>query len=98
MDKNSTNTRKIFPNTGYIKKNGSKAPYFMILPVDLVMRRGKIQAKVSSVWQNVENIGENRKIGVKLTWKWRIIDQTNPRISFGFPSTISSALMLTSRT
>ena len=23
MDKNSTNTRKIFPNTGYIKKNGT---------------------------------------------------------------------------
>src|SRR6218665_984054 len=34
---------------------------------------------------------------VSPTWKWRMIVQMRPRVSFGFPSTISSARMFTSR-
>lgn len=47
-----------------------------------------------------EKLGEKilEKISDKLvlTWKWRMIVQMSPRVSLGFPSTISSPRILTS--
>lgn len=67
-------------------------------PFWLVPRRWETTADRSQRQRYRATIQWNKTLTEEETWKWRMMVHINPRVSLGFPSAMSSFLMLTNLT